>query len=678
MKIRLSWEDPGNQEQFEEEFSIPLAIGRELQRLPDNYNEQELSKVVLKSKEVSGYHALIFFENGELTIKDTSTNGTRVNGELLQKSSQPLKNGDNLQIGPFQISVILQTEAVEIVTEISNTTPTVFDPLTTVSTPVPTQESNSGQSTIFFNPETDKPEARYKPSSQSAPSLDAFPPAEFMKAQLVDVQSLYATGDRVEETDYVALGAGIGSFVWVNYLRVSGIKTEKIIALGLENKPYNRYQRLCQNSQIPPFERLRSGSDSCPDNLWGWPGYAWREAWREAFSGQVISAAKHLWQVFSEPVFANTYTPMSGKVFDSVDREAERIGWSEMLRYGRIRGIRKTMDGRYAIAYSIPGETTRSHGYIVGKFVHIATGYPAIRFLPDLQKFRQETGDFKSVVNAYEKHDHIYEQLERQGGTVILRGRGIVASRILQRISEARRKNPKIIVIHLSRTPVREGQKFGPARRKVDNHWEFQPYNWPKATWGGDMRAMLEAASPQRRFELLKEWGGTTTADRTDWKIIVQKGLDEGWYNIEFGQVEKVEPNSQGKPITYLRTQKGVLEVAADFIIDSTGLEAKPNENPLFADLIEHYSVRLSPYGGLHVGNDFEITEMRNNRGKMFAAGVLTLGGPYAAVDTFLGLQYAAQRAADALAASRAPGMRYLDGIGSLWQWIKWATNQKP
>lgn len=674
MEITLTWEDPGNQELQNHSFTVPLGIGRELARIPDTYEDQSLSKVVFKSREISSFHALIYFVNGQLTIKDISTNGTKVNGNLLRKSSRSLQSGDTFQVGPFQISVSLMNEIGG--TEVLNQPPTILNPETEVIDLSQQAVDRSPPSTIAFNLETNEPDP--KAVSSEPAYLAVFPPREFMTSEFVDVQSLYSTGKPVKEQEYVALGGGIGSFAWVDHIRIYGVKPDKITVLGLEQKPYGRYQRLCENSQIPPHERLRSGSDSCPDNLWGWPGYAWREAWREVFTGEISSALKHLWQVFAEPVLADTYTPMSGKVFESIDREAERIGWSSMLKYGRIRAIRKTTDGRYAIAYSVPNASERSHGYLVGRYIHIATGYPAIRFLPDLQKYRQDTQDFKSVVNAYEEHNHIYKHLESRGGTLIIRGRGIVSSRIIQRISEARRKNPKITVIHVMRTPVKEGQKFGSAQRKVENHWEFQPYNWPKATWGGDMRSMLEAASPAKRYELLKDWGGTTTADRTDWKKIIQEGLDSGWYSIEFGQVEKVERNNEGKPLSYIRTQKGLLEVAADFIVDSTGLEAKPQNNPLFADLINRYNLSLSPYGGLQAAKDFEMKEMRNIRGRMYVSGVLTLGGPYAAIDTFLGLQYASQRAADALVATKAPGIGYVNGLGSLWQWIKWATNQQP
>ena len=72
----------------------------------------------------------------------------------------------------------------------------------------------------------------------------------------------------------------------------------------------------------------------------------------------------------------------------------------------------------------------------------MAPSYPAIKFLPDLQAYREKYRDFKSVVNAYEEHEHIYKQLIIKGGSIIVRGRGIVASRIIQRVSEIRRQNP--------------------------------------------------------------------------------------------------------------------------------------------------------------------------------------------------------------------------------------------
>jgi hypothetical protein len=77
----------------------------------------------------------------------------------------------------------------------------------------------------------------------------------------------------------------------------------------------------------------------------------------------------------------------------------------------------------------------------------------------------------------------------------LIRGFGIVASQVMERLYEARKVNPRISVVHLSRAP-KSGNRFGRAKRAVDNHWEFQPFNWPKGTWGGVLRAKLEAADP--------------------------------------------------------------------------------------------------------------------------------------------------------------------------------------
>ncbi len=655
MEIQLSWEDPNSGELSEQRLSVPIAFGREASQLPPTVGEEQVSAIVLASKQISRFHALITATNG-LAIADHSSNGTFVNGQRIQ-GSQNLNSGDTVRIGPYEITI---------------TVPSTGDTAAREATEVVTPSS-----TIVFNPDTDVLEAQI-PAPQAATSSSSFPPAAFA-AQKVSIAAINATGLPIEESDYVALGGGMGSFVWVDTLRCFGVRTEQIIVLGIEKKPYGRYQRLCRNSQIPAHERLRSGSDSCPDNIWGFPGYAWREAARELGSGQVGSAIKHLWQVFAEPALADTYTPKSGDVFASVDREAARIGWDQMLRYGRFRAIRKTEDGRYVIAYSRTTGDRQDYRFILTRYIHMAPGYPAIKFLPDLQAYREKYRDFKSVVNAYESHEHIYEQLIKRGGTVIVRGRGIVASRIIQRLYETRQQNRNISIVHLMRSPKPQGNKMGRAQRYVENQWEFQPYNWPKGTWGGDMKAKLELANPTERYRLLTDWGGTTTANRGDWRKIISTGQQEGWYTITFGKVDRVEQDN-GRLVTYLDNSnfKGEIKLDADFIIDATGLDAKPAESPFLNDLVTHYNLPLNPLGRLQVANDFEIVEMRNDRSRIYAAGVMTLGGPYAPVDTFLGLQYAAQSATDGLVRARAPKIRRLNGLGSLSQWIKWANNTTP
>ena len=640
-QVELTWQDPSTGEQQSITAAPPLALGRDWHQLPEQYQGQPVTRILLTDSKVSRFHALLEAVHDQVQIVDqNSSNGLQVNS--VPQMACLLSSGDLIKIGTYQMTVTL------------------------------TSVRSTRQDSVIRIPEPAPPPA-------PAPPVDAantFPPNCFQERQ-VDVQALYATRLPVEEIEYAAVGAGLGSFIWVDCLRLSGAKANQIRALGLEDKPYARYQRLCLNSQIPLHERLRSNSDSCPDNIWGWPSYALREAWRSFTKGQLGALGKRLWQVFAEPTFAETYTPKAGNVFASIDREAARIGWPEIYQFGRVRSIRQTQDGRFAIAYS---QGRGQHAFLVARYVQIATGYPVLQFLPDLKQYRSQHSDFKSVVNAYEAHDHVYQFLEEQGGTVVLRGRGIVASRIIQRLFEARKRNPNICVLHLMRTPKPKGNPYGKSQRAVKNHFEFQPFNWPKACWGGTLREVLEKAEPEMRSQLLDQWGGTTTADRADWQHIIQQGIDEGWYQITFGKVTRVEPNNQGHPVTYIQGSQlqGETKLAANFIIDATGLDGTVKADPLLADLVNHYSLPLNPKQRLTVANDFEILELRNRQGRLYAAGAITFGGPYAAVDSFLGLQYSALKAVDGMVTSRALGLRRLDGLRSLGQWLRWVQNQTP
>ena len=511
----------------------------------------------------------------------------------------------------------------------------------------------------------------------------------FTDERLVSVKDLHKQG-LVKEMRYLSVGGGVGSFIWIDHLLIYGASPEDVWSIGNNPVPYGRYKELCGNSQIPDHERLRSNSDSCPDNIWGWPGYAGREIARFLSRGRIDKALKMFWQIFNEPV-TQTYTPKAGNVFKSIDREAERIGWDNIWHYGRVYCIRKTDDGRYAVAYSpVKDDTIRVH-YAVTKYLHLSTGYPATQFLPDLQAYRVNTGDAKHVVNAYEPHDHVYKQLSEQGGTVLIRGRGIVASRVIQRIYEARKSNPNvnIRILHLLRSRVskKKGRQkgyvegvYGKSKRPVEDSISYQPFNWPKAAWSGGLLKVLEKSNDDRRTQLLKAWGGTTTADRKDWKRILKEGQQEGWYLKYYGNVKQVEPNDSGQVVTVIsgRAFDEETSLVADFIVDATGLAADPKTSPLLKDLIDTYELELNGLGRLKVANNFEIVGMRNDRGQVHASGAITLGGPYAAVDSFLGLQYSAQRSVDTLARIPSTSLHNLNGFSSLNQWLRWVRGVQP
>lgn len=228
-QIQLSWDDPVSGERREPSLSLPIAFGREFARMPTEHNGQRVARMILNSDEISRFHALLEWQQNELVITDqVSVNGIFVNGQRQTRSV--IKNGDTLQIGPYIITITLVTGA-------------------------PPQQAPS-HSAIQFNPSTNLPDPSWRHTPQATPLGSSFPPALFQQ-QKIAVQALHATGLPVEEFDFLSVGGGLGSFIWADLLRISGVKTEKIIALGLEKEPYARYKRLCLNSQIPLYSTLR-------------------------------------------------------------------------------------------------------------------------------------------------------------------------------------------------------------------------------------------------------------------------------------------------------------------------------------------------------------------------------------------------------------------------------------
>ena len=646
------WEDPATGERKEPLLTVPIALGREFERLPEIIDGQRVCRIVLSSLDVSRYHASIEIDQDRLTIIDRgSSNGIIINGQ--KQTQSQIVPGDVIQIGNYQIAIAIPSNAQPIATPAS-------------------------QSQIGFNSVTNRPDPLITPPPVI--QVNSFLPPIFQQQQ-VDPQAIHATGLPVEEVEYATIGGGLGSFIWVDLLRIGGVSTEQVRVLGIEQQPYGRYQQLCLNAQIVPQERLRSPADACPDNIWGFPNYATLEATRGIAKGKLRSSLGYLWQVFAEPTLAATYTPKSGDVIGAIDREAARISWRKMIRTAHVQAIRKTTDGRYAIVYTCQQRT--DYACTIARYVHIATGYPALQFLPDLQAYRDRTQDFKTVVNAYEPHEHIYESLATSGGTVLLRGTGIVAARILQKLYTLRRSNDRveIKVIQLLRSAKTEGNKYGLAERKVEHNYEFQPFNWPKSAWGGQYKAILETATPEQRQHLLADWGGVTTMNRPDWRRIITGGINKGWYQIFYGEVQQVVPHpTHGGTITIVR-ESGVqsdMQVESDFIIDATAVDAPIMASPLLQDLVQQYNLPINQLGRLTVTADFELAAMANQSGKIYASGAITLGNYYAPVDSFLGLQYAAFEITQDLLSRNAKQLQPLVLSRSLFQWWKWMNNRSP
>ncbi len=501
-------------------------------------------------------------------------------------------------------------------------------------------------------------------------------PVSIFEERRIPIEALEQIDLPVDEAVYLAIGGGLGSFAWVDYLRICGATTDQIVVIGPQSTPYENYRWLCRNSQLFDEDRLRSDSGSTPDNIWGWPGYAVREAWQYLIQGQLGRAAAIAWQVFAEPTLAETYTPRSGDVFKSIDLEAARIGWETMLRPGFAYRVRKTDDDRYAVLYAHPGQRPR---VMLARYVHIATGYSGMHILPDLRQYRERTGDTYRVVQAYEEHNHIYQQLVDGGGTVLIRGRGIVASQIIQRLYEARDENPDIKILHLMREPQVDKRRMGRAQRLIESHWQLQPFNWPKSAFGGQWQARLAQVEDSERAHFFDMLGGVTTANRRAWRATTNTGLREGWYQMFFGSVMRIEQENERVIVTVGdKTGRECAMFAINYIIDATGLESKLDDDVLLGDLHDQYALDLNRQQRLSVNDAFEIQRMRNGAGRIFAAGIITAGGTYGPVDSFSGLLYAAQRSVDSLTEQGATDLHNLDILHSVIQWVRWCLGVQP
>ncbi len=203
----------------------------------------------------------------------------------------------------------------------------------------------------------------------------------------------------------------------------------------------------------------------------------------------------------------------------------------------------------------------------------------------------------------------------------------------------------------------------------------IQGFNWPKSNWGGVYKSQLEKATPQERAELLGWQGGTTTPHRKLWLQQLAAGEKGGYYRQLVGQVKEVNQTPDNRILSVVQTEQGLVNIPADYIIDATGLEADITEHRLLKDLFDMTGAQRNPYGKMQVELSFEVTGTRNGDGLIFASGSATLGGPYATVDSFLGLQYQALRITDEL---HKYGFGKKLGLArSTSQWWKW-VQQKP
>ncbi|WP_253776564.1 FAD/NAD(P)-binding protein [Goodfellowiella coeruleoviolacea] len=461
---------------------------------------------------------------------------------------------------------------------------------------------------------------------------------------------VHESGIPVVDVPFLTVGGGMGSFAMIDCLRIAGVPTNQMKVLTNLRHPWENYAYLTGVSQLPPHYRIRSDASSMPDNIWGFPSYAVRRAFRSRSPRGFIAP---LWNVLTENVFTDYWTPLAGEVFDGMRREADRVGYWDCVAHGQARMVRRRAGGGYFTVFTTQGAHKQRVVYRSG-YVHLAVGYPSIRFLPDMQDYRARHGSGHRFVNAYEPHEQVYTDLVARPGTVVVRGGGIAASAIIHRLLNDREQHGAATrIVHLLRTYV-DGP-HGPSRfmrRRGRLGWAHQGFNWPKAAWGGQLKVRLEKLEGEDRRQLWELMAGSTTPYRRGWQRQLAQARRDGVYTAVGGVIDRVDRAEDDRlAIVYRDNATGTPRtLAADFVVDATGLIGDLRSHRLLHDLVEVSGAARNLWGRLDVSPGFEVRSLRNGAGRLFAAGAVTEGAYYAPADSLLGLQYAALRVTDQLA----------------------------
>jgi hypothetical protein len=298
-----------------------------------------------------------------------------------------------------------------------------------------------------------------------------------------------------------------------------------------------------------------------------------------------------------------------------------------------------------------------------------------LRLTEELQRYRSQHGDGFSCVSAYEPHDHIYRILAHTGGIVVVRGVGITASRVIERLLEVSdRDGPQVKVVHVARGRTSRGGREAP------QIWEHQPYNFPKAALGGQIASRLANLDDDAvRSAAIRNLAGTTTPRRRAWITQLDRARAAGTFRTIVGVISQLQPAADGGVrVTVADRDDPRLTTMFDakFLIDCTGLAAPVAADPLLSSLVRSGLATTNGLDRLHVDSHFEIPQAREPQGAIFATGALTMGSRIGPVDSFWGLQAAAIRVCDRLA-----DLGFCDHIGirrSVGGWWRWMRGRPP
>lgn len=488
---------------------------------------------------------------------------------------------------------------------------------------------------------------------------------------LVTDHDVSAAGLPVEDVELVSIGGGLGSFALVDRLRLAGVSTTDIRVVSPHLEPDHAFAAACHASGLAADDSLRSDSSARIDNIWGFPSYAVEDAWRHK---RVAPLAR----VLLEP-FCEDYTPTVEVMRHGLAREADRIDWPAMISQGVAeRVVKREGGGYFVIVLGRDGVLGRDRRFAYRcRFVHLALGAAGVRLTPEAEEFRESNEHGERLLHVYEAHDHVYDALASRGGSVLVRGSGIAATTVLERLMEAQRSTRQKIHIwqlfrHYQESPS------GPwhARRDGSCGFTYQAYDFPKAAFTGQLRQATERLDEPERLDRIRELGATSTPYRKAWAEQLHRGREEGWYDAVVGEVSRFGFRN-GKVRPEIRLANGDnLDLDVSYVLDATGLDSAIEHHPVADELLTDRGARATPLGGLSVDDGFSVLGCESGEGRVFASGMTARGASLGPVDSFAGLQSAALDIAEQLAA-QGLGER-LTPARSIAAWRKWMGGRKP
>ena len=249
-----------------------------------------------------------------------------------------------------------------------------------------------------------------------------------------------------------------------------------------------------------------------------------------------------------EPVFADFYTPRLGTVLDALEREAPRIGYWDMLVQGEVRMVRRRVGGGYfTVLTPRPGTSPAKRIAFRCRDVHLAVGYPGLKFLPDLQEFRRST----RLPPRGERLRGPRARLRRAAAPA---GHRPGPRRRHRRVADPgaadpgpRPVRPQTRIVHLLRTYV-DGS-HGPHRGRAAAAGTASPTraSTTRSRCGADSSRPGCAAWTATGGAGYDEIGGTTTAFRRALAAPAREGRRGGWYRTVTGTIEQMRSRGPGR-----------------------------------------------------------------------------------------------------------------------------------